>query len=242
MNILKFLAKKSPAIMLGLGIGSAVAAVIATAKATPKVLAKIEETKATTFKEKAKVSWKYYIPAGVFMMSSMALLIGSYKVTSKRVAGLAAACGVAETALMQYKDAVKEVAPEVKEKIEDAVCSKQIQQGTKNESNVYILGGSDDVMCYDPLSDRYFPSNKEKIKEAVNDLNRDMLYDGFGGSASLNDFYEKLNLHSNDLGKDVGWNTSNGLMEIRFSSQLDPNGKPCLVLVYDRPPIHDFDR
>lgn len=254
--------KRSPELMLALGIGTAFAAVITGIAATPKALKRINEVKIEKLetegndistenyemiclqpKETAKAVWKYYIPTAVLFVSSMACLICSHHVSSRRTAALAAAMSVTETAFRQYKDAVVEnVAPEVKEKIESAVAAKQIQRATDPRDTQIYISDKDGVTCYDPWSGRYFKSSKEQVKSIVNDLNHEMLCDGFGGSVSLNDFYDKIGLPDTDAGSALGWNTSNGLIEIIFDAQLAPDGTPCLVVKFDKPPIYNFDR
>lgn len=239
----KAVGRKSPEILLGLGIGAAFASVIAAVKATPKACKIIEEKHAEHIEDKIKASWKCYIPSAVLFTASAACLIGGYKVSAKRNAALAAAVTMTETALRNYKDAVVESVPaDVKEKIEEAVTAKQIQRAEDPRDSQIYISDKDGVLCYEPQSGRYFKSSKESIKAAVNDLNHDMLCDGFGGTASLNDLYDKLGLPDTDAGAAIGWNTSNGLVEIIFGSQIAPDGTPCLVMRYDKPPVYYFDR
>ena len=245
----RIVVKHSPELMLGLGIGAAFAAVITAVSATPKALRSIEEEKKRnettelSVKDTVKATWKYYIPTAVLFASSMACLIGGHSIASKRTAAIAAAASVTETALRQYKDAIAEsVAPDVKEKIEEAVSAKQVQRAADPRDAQVYISDKEGVLCYEPQSGRYFRSTRESIKGAVNDLNHDMLCDGFEGSVSLNDFYDKIGLPDTEAGAALGWNTSNGLVEIIFSSQLAPDGTPCLVIRYDKPPVYNFDR
>lgn len=245
------LIKKSPELMLGLGIGLAFASVITGVTATPKALKAIEAEKANKQAEKldakdmVKTTWKYYIPTAVLFASSMACLIGGNRIASRRTAAIAAAASVTETALRQYKDAVVEnVAPEVKEKIEDAVSQKQLQKaGDPRDTYISVLNPEGTLFC-DSITGALFKSDRETIRAAANDIKHDMLCDGYGGTATLRDFFDKLNLNvHSDAADSLGWNISgNCLDDIDFSAQIAQNGEPCLVLRYLKPPVYNYEK
>ena len=258
----KGLKKHSPTLLLVMGIGGMLTSVVWAVKETPKAMRAIEDRQYEnaeksgdithehgailpdlTAKETIGVAWRYYLPSAIIFAASVACLIGGHTVSAKRNAALASLYAVTETTLRQYKDAIVEnVDSEVKEKIEDAVAQKQIQRASDpRDSKVYVSDGSG-VLCYEPLSGRYFKSTKESIEKAVNELNHDMLCDGYGGTASLNDFYDKIGLPYNDIGEQLGWNTSNGLVEVTYSSQLAPDGTPALLVKYNKPPVYKYDK
>ena len=57
---------------------------------------------------------------------------------------------------------------------------------------------------------------------------------------SLNEFYYALGLRSTVLGNELGWNISDGLLDIHYSSQIADDGRPCLVLEYRIAPRYDY--
>ena len=71
----------------------------------------------------------------------------------------------------------------------------------------------------------------------MNKLNRDMLDEMF---ISLNDFYYEIGLSNTKLGDDLGWNVSEGLIDLKFSSQLTDDGTPCVVMDYSIAPKYDY--
>ena len=79
----------------------------------------------------------------------------------------------------------------------------------------------------------------EVIKRAENELNKQMLHD-ISGYVSLNEFYDELGLDHTSIGDDLGWNTDQ-LIDIAFSSQLNDNGEPSVVLDYLVAPKYDFN-
>ena len=89
------------------------------------------------------------------------------------------------------------------------------------------------------ISGRYFKSDIETIKKAVNELNRRMLLDMY---ISLSEFYDEIGLEHIALSDELGWNIDDGLMEIDFSSQLADDGTPCVVIDYHLAPKYDFNK
>ena len=98
-------------------------------------------------------------------------------------------------------------------------------------------------MCIDPLSNRTFMSNPDKIQKAVNEFNRKLTYEVY---MSVNDFYSELdnpNLTSIRLGEDIGWEINrHGLVEVRFDSALTKDKKPVLVMELSPEPDYGYDR
>ena len=60
------------------------------------------------------------------------------------------------------------------------------------------------------------------------------------GYISLNDFYYEIALPETKLGDELGWHIDNGLVDLRFSSQLAEDGTPCLVIDYQIAPKYDY--
>ena len=47
---------------------------------------------------------------------------------------------------------------------------------------------------------------------------------------TLNEFYDELGLEGTELGRNMGWTTDYGLLNISFSAKLTQEGQPCIVL------------
>lgn len=241
-----FLIKRhSPEILTGIGIAGMISTTVMAVKATPKALLLIEEEKRTEHTEKlgtvetVKVVWKCYIPAVVTGTVSTVCLIGASSVSLKRNAALAAACSLSETALKEYKSKVIETIGEKKEKtVRDAVAKEAVEKNPVVNNEV-IITEKGETLCYDIISGRYFKSDIEKIRRTENELNKQMLDDGY---VSLNDLYFELGLDCIPLGDGLGWNINNGYMELYFSSQLTHNDTPCVVINYGNRPQYGFNR
>lgn len=242
-SVRKSIVKHSPEILVGLGIAGMLSTTVLAVKATPKALILIEEAKEEKEVEKLtpvetiKAAWPCYIPAAVTGVLSVACLIGANSVNARRNAALATAYTLSETALREYKDKVVETIGEKKEQtIRDAIAKDRIERNPVTNNEVFITDKGN-TLCYDPISGRYFKSDIDKIKSAKNDINAQILRDGF---ASLNDFYYEIGLNNTSQGDDLGWNYDRGQTDLTFSSQLAEDGTPCLVLNFTVAPKYDY--
>lgn len=167
----------------------------------------------------------------------MACLIGATSENLRRNAALATAYTLSESARKEYTTKVIETLGEKKEEaIRDSIAKDKIERNPVNSKEVIIVEKGN-TLCYDSLSGRYFKSDIDKIKMAVNTLNRNMTNHDY---VSLNDFYYEINLPDIELGDSLGWNRDGGLIEIFFSSQLTPDDTPCLVIDYNIAPKEDY--
>ena len=241
--------KRSPEILTGLGIAGMISTTVLAVQATPKALdliARAEDEKfdnghgyKLTVSEKMKVAWKPYIPAAITGIASISCIIGASSVHAKRNAAIAAAYNLSQTALTEYKEKVVETIGEKKEQaIKDKIAKDKIKKDPVSKSEV-IVTGKGNTLCYDAFNSRYFYSDIDQIKRAINELNRIMLNQMY---VSLNDFYDELNLKHSGNGDELGWKLDDGFIEVDFSSQLSDDGRPCLVIEYMVAPRYDYSK
>lgn len=254
-NTRTMLVKHSPEILTGIGVAGMVTSTILAVKATPKAMQLIEQEREyreidrqngidecfapqeISAVDMVKLCWKCYIPATVTGIASIACIIGASSVNARRNAALATAYKLSETALSEYREKVVETIGDKKERlVRDAVAKEKIDKDPVSKNEV-IITEKGNTLCYDGISGRYFKSDIDLIKKAVNELNRQMLVDGY---VSLNEFYDELGLDHIRLGYDLGWKIDNGLIEIDFSSQLAEDGTPCIVVNYSIAPEYGY--
>lgn len=240
-----FTTKHSPEILTGIGIVGMVTTTILAVRETPKALMLIsdaayekEDCELTTA-EKIKACWKCYVPAAVTGAVSIACLVGASSVNLRRNAALATAYKLSETALTEYREKVIETVGEKKERlVRENIDKDHLEKNPVTNNNV-IVTGNGDTLCYDSLFGRYFNSDIDKIKRAINELNRELIMDNY---VSLNDFYDRLDLDHIEIGDDLGWNVDDGLIDIDFGSQLASNGRPCITLNYTIAPRYGYSK
>lgn len=248
-NVKMALSNHSPEILTGIGIAGMITTTVLAVKATPKALDLVAEAEDEKFDnghgdsltkaEIVKAAWKPYIPAAVTGVASIACLIGASSVNSKRNAALATAYNLSTTALAEYKEKVVETIGEKKERsIRDKVAEDRVKKEPANPSTI-IMCGSGNTRCFDTITKRRFTSDIETINRIVNELNRRMV--NGEDYISLNDFYYELGLDGVRIGDELGWNVVRGLIELDFSSQLDTDGVPCIVIDYTIAPKRGFN-
>lgn len=241
-NVEKTIAKYSPEILTGIGITGMLTSTILAVKATPKairIIQNAEKEKELDTKEKIKLCWKLYIPAAITGLSGAGCVIGASSVNFKRNAALATAYSISEAAVKEYKEKVVETLGEKKEQvIHDKIAKDKVNEMPASQNEV-IVTGSGTTLCLDAVSGRYFMSDMQTIKKTINELNREMMLDDF---VSLNEFYDGIGLSHTELGSDLGWNVDGGLIDVRFSSQITDDDRPCLVLNFSVQPDKNYHK
>lgn len=234
--------KHSPEILTGIGIAGMITTTVMAVKATPKALILIGEKKKELdtdelpTKEIVKTAWPCYIPAAVVGSVSILCLIGASSTNLRRNAALTTAYTLSESTLKEYQEKVVETIGEKKEQsIRDSVSKEKMDRNPVREVILTDKGGN--TNCYDALSGRYFKSDRDKITRVMNELNRRMRDEMY---ISLNDFYYELGLDGTKMGDMLGWNIDKGYIDLAFSSHLDANGTPCLVIDYQVAPVYDY--
>ena len=261
-NAIGMAAKKySPEILTGVGIVGMISTTVLAVRATPKALILIEnkkrEIKIETIKEGrnestdisltkleiVKTAWKPYVPAFVTGVCSTACLVGASSINARRNAALLAAYTLSETAFADYKDKVIETIGEKKaQEVKDAVARDQVEKNPPSKNTV-ITTDKGETLCYDSISGRYFKSDIECIRRAINNLNERLLFDTH---VALNEFYDEIGLEEiYPMGEQLGWtvdpdSANKGLIELDFSSQL-AEGTPCLVVGFRNAPRYDYE-
>lgn len=247
----EFVSNRSPEILTAIGITGMISTTVLAVRATPKAMQLIkraemekdetgiiENVQPLTPLETVKVAWKPYIPAIATGAFSVACLIGATSVNSRRNAALAMAYKLSEKAFSEYKEKVIETIGEKKEQVvKERVHQERVEQNPVTTSSV-IVTGKGKTLCYEYYSGRYFESDIEEIRKAVNTVNRRMYYDVH---VSLSEFYDELDLEHTAISDSVGWNLDTGFIEINFSSHIADDGRPCIVVNYETPPKYDFD-
>ena len=250
-NVQTSLSKRSPEILMGMGIAGMITTTIIAVRATPKAMQLMEKRKKELEVDKlapvevVKTTWKCYAPAVISGAVSIACLIGSNSVNARRNAALATAYKISETAFTEYREKVVETIGEKKERVvRDKVSEQQIKDHPVSRTDI-IVTGKGQTLFFDPHSARYFYSTIDKIKRAENKLNHDIICDPFDAGVTLNDFYEEIGIPTTATGDNLGWNLRIGMIDIYTSAQKveegeEHEGEPCLVLNYIYPPKYEI--
>lgn len=231
----KVIVKRSPEILTGFGITGMIASTVSAVKMTPEAMKRIGKRKRElnvsklSVKETVKVTWKCYIPSIALTTISTGCLVGASAINYKRNMALASAFALTETAFKDYKSAVEESLSEREAvKINDKVAKKKLEEQPINEEDVVITGKGNHLCC-DITCGRYFRSDINTVKQAINNLNERLLNEQF---ISKNEFFQELGLKPVTDGYELGWDATDGLIHVVYSSQIAASGEPCLTINY----------
>ena len=240
--------KRSPGILAGLGVIGMFTAIGMAIHATPKALVVLEAEAGNRGVEPGelkpidtvKTVGVYYIPTLATAVLSTFLIFEGFSISNKRHAALAAAYGLSEAALKDFQDKLVEVDGEKKlDKVRKAIAKDQVEKHPVENTEI-VLTGNGETLCYEPLSGRYFKSDIDKIKQAVNRTNSYLVREGI---ISLNDFYYELGLDGTSIGRDIGWELSqDDLIDLDFTATLTSDNTPCLAIGYRNKPRYEYDK
>jgi hypothetical protein len=198
----------------------------------------LEEKRMLKLSSRVKLVWKFYIPPVAIGSTTITSIIMANKISSKKIAALAVASGISERALQEYKAKVVEKLGEKHETaIRDEIAQDRINAHPPAGGQVFVAG-SGDVLCYDMTTGRYFQSSMEDIKKAENKINYEIIQ---FMSASLSSFYDEIGLPPTNYTDSVGWNM-NSPLEVKFSTVMSPDNRPCIAIDFSRPPIPEYDK
>lgn len=235
-SVEQFFSKNSPSILTAGGItGTFVTAYLAAKAAytSAEVIHRAErfadpvEDKREVFKNRAKLVWKLYIPAGVSATATVSCIIGASKIHGRRTAVAAATYAITERAFSEYKEKVVEQFGERKEQgVRDAIAKEKLE---KNNPKEILIVGAGEVLCCELHTGRYFMSDMESLRKAQNDLNAKLISND---EATLSDLYYLIGLPYTTYSSNVGW-TSDRLLELSFTTVMSDDNRPCVAFDYN---------
>ena len=243
-SVQRVISENSAAILTGMGVTGTVSTAVLTARASFKAVHIINQQydeygqpdpDHLSKMDKAKLVWPQYIPAVGSGVLTITCIIGANRVSSKQAAAFAAAYGLKDKAFEDYKEKVQEKLGVKKETdVRDEIAAERV--ASNNDREIVIITGAD-VLCYDMLSDRYFQSTMEKIKQAENTLNYEIANHD---EVSLSRFYDEIGLKPTPFSDTIGWNIDRR-PTIQFSTVMSPDDRPCIAIdfgVWPEPSYH----
>lgn len=245
-NLGRTISDNSPVILTGMAVAGSLGSVVLAAQGGMRAQRELDilrseveagraDESLLTLQGKVKTTWKLYIPAGLMTGATVACVIGANSVHTRRNAAIMSAYSLTDKAFQEYKDKVVEQIGEKKEgEVRDEISKDRIESNPPTRETVVL--GSGDSLCYDGVTGRYFKSDMQTIRKAINDINEQCLNQVY---ASQNDFYRLLGLAPIAVGEELGWR-SDHLLDIDFSSHLTGDDTPCLSLDYLVGPIRGY--
>lgn len=235
-NVLKLIKSNSPEIFTVLAATGVVTTAYLSASIAfraAKIIDHHEEVDGVSddpkerFKEQAKLTWKFYIPAVISGSATIGCIVASQKASSKRTVAAMAAYSVLDQVFDDYKEkVVEQIGPGKEQKIRDEIAQDKV---IKCPPSQVLIVGTGHVLCCENFTGRYFRSDMETLRKAQNDVNSLAQKDLY---VSLNEFYDLVGLPPTSNSDVMGWNFERN-MELSFSAVLGPSSEPCLVFDYN---------
>lgn len=241
LNLKRLIGDNLPVILTGLGVAGSVTSVVLAVKATPEAHRRILDAQSETTEElnvvdKIRLTWVLYLPTAVTLGLSATAVITAHGVNMRRQAAIASLYAVTEKTLTDYREKViKELGKKADKQVRDEVAKDYIASAPMHNAEVYVTNSSESLF-FDSMTGRYFSSDMQTVRAAVNDINEEI---NKFNSASQNDFYQKIGLPPVKFGEEQGWNTSQTL-DVSYSAQIAEDNRPCIVLEYLSHPIRGY--
>ena len=237
--------KRSPEIFTALGIGGFVTTVVLTAKASPKtsdihtdyrlrrISTRTKDERIELWKEEGLKLAPVVLPPVISGTVSIVFVLMAHRIQAKRAATLATAYSLAERTLSAYQEkALEKLGDDGAAELMQAVSDKLAQDDCPfDEDYSYSPDEDGKCLCYDRVTGRYFRSTPEEVKAAEGVINKQLIDESI---VRLSDFYYELGLDFNGFICDaLGWDISKDRLDVYFTSMLDKDERPCLVLNYN---------
>lgn len=254
----KFLVDNASSILTAGGVVGTVTTAVLTSRATFKAAEIIREKEIEEIEKagediartdaqtmglstgaRIKLVWPYYVPSVVVGSATIGSIVMANRISVQRAAALAAAYGISEGRLQEYKEKVAEkLTGPKKQAIDDEIAQDRVNANPPSREVIILAGG--DVLCYDMLTGRYFRSTVEQIKRAETEINHE-LFESDG--ASLSEFYDKIGLPPTNYTDTVGWNgLQDGVLEVKLSTVMSPDEKPCVAIDFSIAPTPNYTK
>lgn len=238
--------KNTPVILTATAVTGVVVTSVLTAKAAPKAAVEIAAEEAVSEAPKTKpeaavryvkATWKTWIPPVVSGALTITSIVFIHYTHQKRYAALMGLYVLGDKAFQEYRETIEEVVDKsTGQKIREKAAEKAVNRD-KDALEDHLVNVGETHLVYDSFTGRYFKSDIETIRRAVNEFNHLLNIHGY---STLNELYSLMGVGYAGCGEDMGWNADK-LVEIGIESVLTDKGQPAIHLdFYQNPPTHDY--
>jgi hypothetical protein len=233
--------ENSSAILTAGGVIGTVATAVLSGRASVKERESREIPKELSKTEKVTLVWPQFIPPVLVGSATIGSIVAANLMSARRAAALAAAYGMSQKQLEEYKAKVTEkLTGPKRQAIDDEIAQDRVTNNPPKDKEVIILAGGD-VLCYDMLTGRYFRSTVEQVRKAEMKINADLVNNQY---ASLSSFYDEIGLPATNFTDTVGWGIHNQDLPlgVQLSTTMTPDDKPCVTIDFDTQPSFNYQQ
>ncbi len=249
----KFLRKHGGTILAVAASVGVVATAIETGRATTKAKHLLEVDEALrkynedeqgvveeppTKKQIVLMCWKAYVPAVILGGGTIACILGSNALNKKQIASLTAAYMALGKTYQTYRQKVIEnIGLEKEAEIQEQISKEKLPEVRDKMTEEKLL-------CYEPISKRYFHATEAELLTAFYEANRDFNANGY---IALNDVYGYLNLDFIPELHGRGWSIDymsemwdNCWIDFSYAKQQTDDGLEVYYVTAFEEPIEDY--
>lgn len=250
---MKFLRKHGGTILAVAASVGVVATAIETGRATTKAKHLLEVDEALrkynedeqgvveeppTKKQIVLMCWKAYVPAVILGGGTIACILGSNALNKKQIASLTAAYMALGKTYQTYRQKVIEnIGLEKEAEIQEQISKEKLPEVRDKMTEEKLL-------CYEPISKRYFHATEAELLTAFYEANRDFNVNGY---IALNDVYGYLNLDFIPELHGRGWSIDymsemwdNCWIDFSYAKQQTDDGLEVYYVTAFEAPIEDY--
>lgn len=210
-----WLKKQSPTILTCIGAVGVVATAVTAVRATPKALDLCADLRHDRLRvngeEPTKLdyvleTWTCYLPSAAIGAATIAAIFAANVLGKRQIAALSSAYIFLNRSYKDYINKVKDIYGEEADKQVKAAMAKEkySDDGLLVKSSD---GDNDYCIFYEEHYGKFFERTMLEVREAEYQLNRKLCREG---EASLNDFFELLDLPKSEIGEMFGWSQEDG--------------------------------
>ena len=240
-----FLKRNSATILTCVGAAGVVATAVLTAKATPKALARVEEAKEEkgddlTKLEIVKAAAPAYIRPAIIGAATITCVFGANVLNKRQQAAIMSAYALLDRSYKDYREKVEELyGEEANERVREELAKDKYEEDKPSAPS------DDTILFYDTFGDRYFETTVEAVQRAEYRVNRDIHMMGY---ATLNDFYELLDLEPLEGSDVLGWSEGGnfarywqGWIDFNHHKVTHDDGLECIILTFFQDPYPNYE-
>jgi len=239
--------QNGPTILVILSIFGLGTTVVLAVQATPKAIRLLKEEEDWRLENEVdedklvltpidmiKTAWRPYVLPAIIGSATVGCIIASNTINLKRNSAITGAFALSEMAFKEYKVKVLEkIGEKGASGIRDEIAQEHVSKTKKDDSTV-IITGNGETLCFDESSGRYFKSSVEKLRRAVNLINKRLMNEMW---ITLNEAYSIMDLDPTTTGREIGWDIGrDGMIDIDFSTCLSEGDIPCVSISFDIAP------
>lgn len=259
-----FVSDNAPALLTAFGAVGTVGTAVLAGKASFEAADKLREARLEAAAEKArkgdvvtdkdyadlqlskteavKVVWPLYVPAVTTGTVTVAAIILSHRISSRRAAVLAAAYALNEGKLEEYQDKIREKFGDKKEKeARNELAQDRINRDWDGNAEVVVSPFDNQVLIREEYTGRFFWSTIEDVNKAVNEVNLELMRSK-DRAIRMSDLHRRLGLSTVSLSDCLGW-TVEEPCEIEWGTCTTPDGTQAVhTFEYANRPVMDPER